>query len=44
MILGALRATNVSRYKENELTRDHTRENVKRYGAEIFTDSEGRLI
>ncbi|MDX4064807.1 3-phosphoshikimate 1-carboxyvinyltransferase [Aliarcobacter skirrowii] len=41
MILAALRATNVSRYKENELTRDHTERMLKGMGAEIFTDSEG---
>ena len=41
MILAALRATNVSRYKENELTRDHTERMLKCMGAEIFTDSEG---
>ncbi|RXJ96956.1 3-phosphoshikimate 1-carboxyvinyltransferase [Arcobacter sp. AHV-9/2010] len=41
MILAALRATNVSRYKESELTRDHTERMLKGMGAEIFTDSEG---
>ncbi|MDX4057877.1 3-phosphoshikimate 1-carboxyvinyltransferase [Aliarcobacter skirrowii] len=41
MILAALRATNISRYKENELTRDHTERMLKGMGAEIFTDSEG---
>jgi len=41
MILAALRATNVSRYKENELTRDHTERMLKGMGAEIFTDNEG---
>ncbi|HJE02842.1 3-phosphoshikimate 1-carboxyvinyltransferase [Aliarcobacter thereius] len=41
MILAALRATNVSRYKENELTRDHTERMLKGMGAEIFTDDEG---
>ncbi|OCL81700.1 3-phosphoshikimate 1-carboxyvinyltransferase [Arcobacter porcinus] len=41
MILAALRATNVSRYKESELTRDHTERMLKGMGAEIFTDDEG---
>ena len=41
MILAALRATNVSKYKENELTRDHTERMLKGMGAEIFTDNEG---
>ena len=36
MILAALRATNVSKYKENELTRDHTERMLKGMGAEIF--------
>ena len=41
MILAALRAFGVSKYKENELTRDHTERMLCGMGAEIFTDSEG---
>ena len=41
MILAALRASGVSKYKENELTRDHTERMLCGMGAEIFTDSEG---
>jgi len=41
MILAALRATGVSKYKENELTRDHTERMLKGMGADIFTDEEG---
>ncbi|RXJ68853.1 3-phosphoshikimate 1-carboxyvinyltransferase [Halarcobacter ebronensis] len=41
MILAALRATGVSKYKENELTRDHTERMLKGMGAKIETDNEG---
>ncbi|WP_321314082.1 3-phosphoshikimate 1-carboxyvinyltransferase [Halarcobacter sp.] len=41
MILAALRATGVSKYKENELTRDHTERMLKGMGAKIETDKEG---
>lgn len=41
MILAALRATGVSKYKENELTRDHTERMLKGMGANIETDNEG---
>lgn len=41
MILAALRATGVSKYKENELTRDHTERMLKGMGADIKTDSDG---
>ena len=41
MILAALRATGVSKYKENELTRDHTERMLKGMGAKIETDEEG---
>lgn len=41
MILAALRATGVSKYKENELTRDHTERMLKGMGADIYTDEEG---
>jgi 3-phosphoshikimate 1-carboxyvinyltransferase len=43
MILAALRATGVSKYKENELTRDHTERMLKGMGANIFTDDEGYI-
>ena len=41
MILAALRATGVSKYKENELTRDHTERMLKGMGAKLENDSEG---
>ncbi len=41
MILAALRATGVSKYKENELTRDHTERMLKGMGAKLETDNEG---
>lgn len=41
MILAALRAKGISKYKEKELTRDHTERMLKGMGANIFTDSEG---
>jgi len=41
MILAALRATGISKYKENELTRDHTERMLKGMGAKIETDKEG---
>ena len=41
MILAALRATGISKYKENELTRDHTERMLKGMGAKLSTDDEG---
>jgi 3-phosphoshikimate 1-carboxyvinyltransferase len=41
MILAALRATGVSKYKENELTRDHTERMLKGMGAKLENDDEG---
>jgi len=41
MILAALRANDVSKYKENELTRDHTERMLKGMGANINTNKEG---
>ena len=41
MILAALRATDVCKYKENELTRDHTERMLNGMGANIFTDKDG---
>jgi len=41
MILAALRANGVSKYKENELTRDHTERMLKGMGAAIHTNNEG---
>lgn len=41
MILAALRANGVSKYKENELTRDHTERMLKGMGANIHTNDEG---
>jgi len=41
LILAGLRATGVSKYKENELTRDHTERMLKGMGAKIETDEEG---
>ena len=41
MILAALRATGISRYKENELTRDHTERMLKGMGAKLENDREG---
>lgn len=41
LILAALRASEVCKYKESELTRDHTERMLKGMGAEIFTDSKG---
>jgi 3-phosphoshikimate 1-carboxyvinyltransferase len=43
MILAALRADNVCKYKEEELTRDHTERMLKGMGANIFTDEEGYI-
>ncbi len=43
LILAALRATGVSKYKENELTRDHTERMLKGMGAKIETDDEGYI-
>jgi len=41
MILAALRANGVSKYKENELTRDHTERMLKGMGAKLENDNEG---
>ncbi len=41
MILAALRAKGISRYKENELTRDHTERMLKGMGATLENDNEG---
>ena len=41
MILAALRATGVCKYKENELTRDHTERMLKGMGAKLNTDKDG---
>ena len=41
MILAALRATGISKYKENELTRDHTERMLKGMGAKLSTDKDG---
>ena len=41
MILAALKADGICKYKENELTRDHTERMLKGMGADIFTDEEG---
>ena len=43
MILAALRANDVCKYKENELTRDHTERMLKGMGAKIETDLEGYI-
>ena len=41
MILAALRAKGVSKYKESELTRDHTERMLKGMGARLETNKEG---
>ena len=41
MILAALRASGVCKYKENELTRDHTERMLKGMGAKLHTDEDG---
>ncbi len=41
MILAALRANGISKYKENELTRDHTERVLKGMGAKLKKDEEG---
>ncbi|RXJ99259.1 3-phosphoshikimate 1-carboxyvinyltransferase [Arcobacter sp. CECT 8986] len=41
MILAALKAEDICKYKEEELTRDHTERMLKGMGADIFTDNEG---
>ena len=43
MILAALRANGVSKYKENELTRDHTERMLKGMGAKLHNDSDGYI-
>jgi len=44
MILAALQADGVSRYKENLLSRDHTERMLRGMGANISTDSEGWIV
>jgi len=41
MILAALRANGVCKYKENELTRDHTERMLKGMGAKLINDEDG---
>ncbi len=41
MILAALRANGISKYKENELTRDHTERMLKGMGATLTNDEDG---
>ncbi len=41
MILAALRANDTSKYKEKELTRDHTERMLKAMGVDIYTDEKG---
>ncbi|MFA7083463.1 MAG: 3-phosphoshikimate 1-carboxyvinyltransferase [Arcobacteraceae bacterium] len=41
MILAALRGNGVSKYKESELTRDHTERMLKGMGANVSTNKEG---
>ncbi|WP_418179660.1 3-phosphoshikimate 1-carboxyvinyltransferase [Aliarcobacter lanthieri] len=41
MILAALRSSGISKYKENELTRDHTERMLKGMGATLEYDTEG---
>ncbi|RBQ26468.1 3-phosphoshikimate 1-carboxyvinyltransferase [Arcobacter sp. CECT 9188] len=41
MILAALRSSGISKYKENELTRDHTERMLNGMGATLEYDSEG---
>lgn len=41
MILAALRANGISKYKENELTRDHTERMLKGMGAKLENDEDG---
>lgn len=41
MILAALRANGISKYKENELTRDHTERMLKGMGARLENDNKG---
>ena len=41
MILAALRANGISKYKENELTRDHTERMLKGMGAILENDNDG---
>ncbi|MEN8717589.1 MAG: 3-phosphoshikimate 1-carboxyvinyltransferase [Sulfurovum sp.] len=41
MILAALRATGISKYKEDELTRDHTERMLKGMGAVLENDADG---
>lgn len=43
MILAALRANGISKYKENELTRDHTERMLNGMGAKINTDKDGYI-
>jgi len=41
MILAGLRATGISKYKENELTRDHTERMLRGMGAKLETNEDG---
>jgi len=41
MILAALKANGISKYKENELTRDHTERMLKGMGATLEYDNDG---
>lgn len=41
LILAGLRANGISKYKENELTRDHTERMLKGMGAKIESDKDG---
>lgn len=41
MILAALRANGISKYKENELTRDHTERMLQGMGAKLENDEDG---
>ena len=43
MILSALVSKGTSKYKENELTRDHTERMLKAMGADIATDKNGYI-
>ena len=43
MILAALRANGISKYKENELTRDHTERMLKGMGAKLENDKDGYI-
>ena len=44
MILAALQADGVSRYKESLLSRDHTERMLRGMGAKIYNDSDGWIV